>query len=57
MVLYLPFFKSKIFYKTAEHVFNRDLNDNKGKAMPLYAWTDPESSRRMVLSDFKTIGT
>jgi hypothetical protein len=26
-----------------------------GKAIPLQAWTDPEGSRRMRLSDFKTI--
>jgi len=29
----------------------------KGKAIPLQAWTDPEGSRRLRLSDFKTIGT
>jgi len=30
---------------------------NKGKAIPLQAWTVPEGSRRMRLPDFKTIGT
>jgi hypothetical protein len=29
----------------------------KGKAIPLEAWTGPEGSRRLRLSDFKTIGT
>ena len=29
----------------------------KCKAIPLQAWRDPEDSRRMRLSDFKTIGT
>jgi len=29
----------------------------KGKAIPVQAWTGPESSRRLRLPDFKTIGT
>ena len=29
----------------------------KGKAISLQAWTGPEGSRRLRLSDFKTIGT
>jgi len=29
----------------------------KGKTIPLQAWTGPESSRRLRLPDFKTIGT
>jgi len=29
----------------------------KGKVIPLQAWTDPEGSRRMRLSDFQRIGT
>jgi hypothetical protein len=29
----------------------------KGKAIPLQAWTCPEGSRRLRLTDFKTIGT
>jgi len=28
----------------------------KGKAIPLQAWTCPEGSRRLMLPDFKTIG-
>jgi len=29
----------------------------KDKAIPLQAWTGPEGSRRLRLSDFKRIGT
>jgi hypothetical protein len=29
----------------------------KSKAIPLQAWTGPEGSRRLRLTDFKTIGT
>jgi hypothetical protein len=29
----------------------------KGKAIPLQAWTGPEDSRKLKLTDFKTIGT
>jgi len=29
----------------------------KGKAISLQAWTGPEVSRRLRLSDFKTTGT
>jgi hypothetical protein len=28
-----------------------------GKAIPLQAWTGPQSSRRLRVPDFKTIGT
>jgi len=28
---------------------------NKGKAIPLQAWTDPEGPRRLKLPDFMTI--
>jgi hypothetical protein len=30
---------------------------DKGKAIPLQAWTGPEGSRTLKLPDFKTIGT
>jgi hypothetical protein len=30
---------------------------DKGKAIPLPAWTGPEVSRKLRLPDFKTIGT
>ena len=33
------------------------IGKGKGKAIPLQAWTGPEDSRRLRLSDFKTIGT
>ena len=29
----------------------------KGKAISLQAWTGPEGSRKLRLSDFKTVGT
>jgi hypothetical protein len=29
----------------------------KGKIIPVNAWTSPESSRRLRLPDFKTVGT
>jgi hypothetical protein len=32
-------------------------NNKKVKAIPLQAWTNPEGSRRLRLSYFKTIGT
>jgi len=33
------------------------IHDREGKAIPLQAWTGPEGSRRLILLDFKTIGT
>jgi hypothetical protein len=33
------------------------VGKGKGKAIPLQALTGPEGSRRLRLSDFKTIGT
>jgi hypothetical protein len=33
-----------------------DNDDKKGKAIPLQALTGPESSRRLRLPDFKTVG-
>jgi len=41
-------------------VWNRTpefLHYEKGKAIPLQAWTGPEDSRRLRLPDFMTIGT
>ena len=38
-------------------VVERFRRREKGKAIPLQAWTGPEDSRRMRLTDFKTIGT
>jgi hypothetical protein len=36
---------------------NCSLNLVKGKEISLEAWTGPESSRRLRLPDFKTVGT
>jgi hypothetical protein len=46
--------KEKTSYK---HVSYRALLSQYGKAIPLQAWTGPEGSRRVRLSDFKTIST
>jgi hypothetical protein len=34
-----------------------EMSKSKGKAIPLQVLIDPESSRRLRLLDFKTIGT
>ena len=36
---------------------NAILGKLYGKAVPLQVWTGPEGSRRLRLTDFKTIGT
>jgi hypothetical protein len=33
------------------------IGKDKGKAIPLQAWTGPEGSRSLRLPDFKTLGT
>jgi hypothetical protein len=38
-------------------VKNKTVNYCKSKAIPLQTWKSPEGSRRLRLSDFKTIGT
>ena len=35
----------------------KGMDEVKGKAIPLQAWTGPEGSGRLRLPDFKTIGT
>ena len=35
----------------------KNKGKEKGKAIPLQAWTGPESSRMLMLPDFKTVGT
>jgi hypothetical protein len=30
---------------------------SRGKAIPFQAWTGPKGSRRIMLADFKTVGT
>jgi len=42
---------------TADFVRSTEILDDKGKAIPLQAWTDPQGSRRLRLPDFKTVGT
>jgi hypothetical protein len=38
--------------------YNRGMAaTNKGKTIPLQAWTGPEGSRRLRFSDFKTVDT
>jgi hypothetical protein len=44
-------------YDIVLKLFNEANTPSKGKAIPLQALTDPEGSRRLRLSDFKTIGT
>jgi hypothetical protein len=47
-----------MLYNMTFALFVRDpVEVRKAKAIPLQAWTDPEGSRRLRLSDFKTIGT
>jgi hypothetical protein len=36
---------------------NNNNNNNKGKAISLQAWIGPEGSRRLRLTEFKTINT
>jgi len=38
-------------------IYCTGLSKGKSKAIPLQAWTGPEGSRRLRLSDFKTIST
>jgi len=41
-------------YIRPKHV---QIDKAKGKAIPLQAWTDPESSKSLRFPDFKTVGT
>ena len=38
-------------------IFGCIIRRINGKAIPLQAWTGPEGSRKLMLPDFKTIGT
>jgi hypothetical protein len=52
--------KTQIFNDKAGCTYTRTDNialKDKGKAIPLHAWTSPKCSRRWRLPDFKTIGT
>jgi hypothetical protein len=42
---------------TLRVVFLKKIDDGKGKAIPLQAWTGSEGSKRLRLPDFKTINT
>ena len=48
-------------YFSANNLFGNTTttgsSSEKGKAIPLQAWTGPEGSRRLRLPDFKTIDT
>jgi len=44
-------------YGTKDNLASKFIIHSKGKAIPLQAWTGPDGSRRLRLSDFKTIGT
>jgi hypothetical protein len=35
----------------------RHISKDKGKAIPLQAWTGPKGSRKLRLPDFKRVGT
>jgi len=50
----------KWFYSCLVHIFHvigKGKGKGKGKALSVQAWTGPESSRRLRLPYFKTIGT
>jgi hypothetical protein len=51
--LHLWIHKHNIMFLAHHASADRD----KGKAIPIQAWTGPEDSRRLKLPDFKTIGT
>ena len=48
-----------VWFTVVYYVKNYVYNDNiiKSKTISLQAWTVPESSRRLRLPDFKTVGT
>ena len=50
---------ARSFFSYRHHKYNYFTSKvkDKGKAIPLQAWTGPEGSRRLRLPDFKTIGT
>ena len=48
---------TRLMLHSERFLFVRGLYIYNGKAIPLQAWTGPESSRRLRLPDFKTVGT
>jgi len=49
------FIERNIFRRICGHKYENGKCESK--AIPLQAWTGPESSRRLRLPDFKTLGT
>jgi len=55
-IKYIYFFHIRIVHLDMMKVFILKCK-GKSKRIPLQAWTDPQGSRRLRLSDLKTIGT
>jgi hypothetical protein len=53
---YLAQWTALVLFNDALFMTGFLLHQGKGKAIPLEVWTRPEDSRRLKLSDFKTIG-
>jgi hypothetical protein len=55
---YGPVSSGKLIYRcwTGNNTKVSTVNKGKGKAISLKTWTGPEGSRRLRLTDFKTIG-
>ena len=49
--------RNRLLQSWSHCAFCSSVHKNKGKAIPLQAWTGPEGSRRLRLPDFKTIDT
>ncbi len=49
-------FSSQKTYTETSAVVRVKHRHNKGKAIPLQAWTGPEGSRRLRFPDFMTVG-
>jgi hypothetical protein len=46
-----------LIFLVSEKLLNSQAGFNFGKAIPVLAWTGPESSNRLRLPDFQTIST
>jgi hypothetical protein len=62
MISSRKFSKAALFEDTSILITNSTTfldieGKDKGKAIPLQAWTDAEGSRRLRFSDFMTVGT
>jgi len=49
--------QERVGSKLRGKMFVRSNGKGKGKAIPLQAWKGPEGFRRLMLPDFKTVGT